>query len=81
MKKTALFLSFAALIMLAGCSKEKKCMCTSDILDDHGNPTVTYIHVESSMRCSKITKLGFERQIEGQLVRNMEDVVCTDAKD
>ncbi len=42
---------------------------------------ITYVAADAGFRCSKITRLGFERLIEGQLVREMEDVDCTEAKD
>ena len=69
-------------LLVAGCSKEKRCMCTSnETLDAHNNPVVTYVHVSNGFRCNKITQLGYERLIEGQLVREMDAVTCEEAKD
>jgi hypothetical protein len=82
MKKYAAILSLLALTLMVGCSKEKRCMCTStQTLDAHNNPQVTYIHVDNGFRCSKITQIGYERLIEGQLIREWDNVVCEDAKD
>ena len=82
MKKYAVAISLIALILMVGCSKEKRCKCSStETLDAHNNPVVTYIHVSNSLRCSKISQVGFERLIEGQLVREMDNVVCEEAKD
>ena len=72
MKKYAAIISLIALTLMVGCSKEKRCMCTSnETLDAHNKPVITYVHVDK----------GFERLIEGQLVREMDDVTCEEAKD
>ena len=82
MKKYAAIISLIALTLMVGCSKEKRCMCTSnETLDAHNKPVITYVHVDKGFRCSKITQLGYERLIEGQLVREMDDVTCEEAKD
>lgn len=82
MKKYAVVISILALMLMVGCSKEKRCMCTStETLDAHNNPMVTYIHVDKGFRCSKITQIGYERLIEGQLVREWDAVTCEEAKD
>ena len=81
MKKISLILSMAALLLVTGCSKEKRCQCTSDRLDSHNRPVVTYIHVKNGFNCRNITKLGYERLREGLLVRELEDVVCEEATD
>lgn len=82
MKKHLTLIALAALLLIAGCSKEKRCKCTfAETLDDHNNPAVTYVHVNSGFRCSKITQLGYERLSDGALVRDMEGVTCEDARD
>lgn len=82
MKRLVVLFSLASLLLMAGCSKEKRCKCTStESLDAHNNPSVTYIHVDNGFRCNKITKLGYERLMEGKLVREVETVVCEEAKD
>ena len=82
MKRNTMLLAVAALLLLAGCSKEKKCKCTySETLDAFNNPAVTYIHVSNGFSCKKITQLGYERQMEGSLVRSMETVICEEATD
>lgn len=81
MKKIFLILSLVALLLVTGCSKEKRCQCTYDRLDAHNRPAVTYVHVKSGFKCSGITKLGYERLKDGQLVRELEDVVCEEATD
>ena len=74
MKIKAVVLSFVALALMVGCTKEKRCMCTS-------THTVTYIHVENGFRCNKITQIGYERLLEGQLLREWDEVVCEEARD
>lgn len=81
MKKFFLILSLAALALTVGCSKEKRCKCLSETLDAHNNPIATYVHVKPSFKCGGITKVGFERQMEGQLVRSLEEVICEEATD
>lgn len=81
MKKISLILSLVALLLVTGCSKEKRCKCTYDRLDAHNRPAVTYIHAKSGFKCSSITKLGYERLRGGILVRELEDVVCEEATD
>ena len=82
MKKYLAVISLLALTLMVGCTKEKRCMCTStETLDAHNKPVVTYIHVNKGFRCSKITQLGYERLLEGQLVREMDNVVCEEARD
>ena len=81
MKKLIPLLALAVLLM-AGCTKEKRCMCTSvNTLDAHNKPVVTYIHVDKGFRCSKINKLGYERLIEGKLIRELDSVTCEEARD
>ncbi len=77
MKKYILFLLLAALTLMSSCSKEHRCRCTN--VDNQNQ--VTYVTADYGFRCSKITRLGFERMIEGDLVRQMEEVTCTEAKD
>ena len=82
MKIKAVILSLVALTLMVGCTKEKRCMCTSThTLDPHNNPMVTYIHVEKGFRCNKITQIGYERLLEGQLLREWDEVVCEEARD
>ena len=82
MKRHVAAISLLALLLMVGCSKEKRCMCTStETLDAHNKPVVTYIHVSHGFSCGNITQLGYERLIEGQLIREMDNVVCEEAKD
>ena len=78
MKKIALLtaLTLVALAM-TGCSKNTKCKCTANTaVDDQGRPLITYVDASYGFSCSHITKVGFERQIDGKLVRDMQDVTC-----
>ncbi len=77
MKKYIFSLLAAALLLLSGCSKERRCQCVNV---DNEN-VVTYVNADAGFRCSSITRLGFERLIEGKLIREMEEVTCTEAKD
>ena len=78
MKKTALLaaLTLVALAM-TGCSKNIKCKCTATTaVDDQGRPLITYVDASSGFACSHITKVGLERQVDGKLIRDMQDVTC-----
>lgn len=77
MKKHIFFLALAALAMMASCSKETKCRCTNVNPDELGNYATTYVRADNGFSCRKITKLGVERQLEGQYVRELEEVTCT----
>lgn len=77
MKKHIFFLFVATLVLLSSCSKERRCQCVNVNNQDE----TTYVNADAGFRCSKITRIGFERLIEGRLVREMEDVTCTEAKD
>ncbi len=82
MKKYIAVISLVALTLMVGCTKEKRCMCTStETLDAHNNPMVTYVHVDNNFRCSKISQIGYERLIEGQMIREWDSVTCEEAKD
>ncbi len=77
MKKYLFFVLLGALTLLSGCSKERRCQCVNVNNEDE----ITYVNADAGFRCDKITRLGFERLIEGNLVREMEEVSCTEAKD
>lgn len=82
MKKHTVAISILALMLMVGCSKEKRCMCTSnETLDAHNNPMKTYIHVDNGFRCKKITQIGYERLVDGKLVREWDPVTCEEARD
>ena len=74
--KKILFIIIAA-ATLAGCSKGVQCKCTATTAtDSQGRPEITYVDVDWGFSCSKITKVGIERQLEGKLVRELQDVTC-----
>lgn len=82
MKKIIAILSVVVLTLMVGCSKEKRCQCTSvSTLDAHNNPVVTFIHVDNGFHCNKITQVGFERLFEGRMVRDMDEVTCEEARE
>lgn len=63
-------------VSLTGCSKSTKCKCVAkEAVDAQGRPQITFIDVRG-MSCSKLTHLGTERLLEGELVREMEVVTC-----
>lgn len=80
MKKYFFLLAMAIIAMMTGCSKETKCYCTSVETDEMGNPEVLIVNADRGLSCKKILKLGFERQVEGNLVRELKDVTCTEVK-
>lgn len=69
-----IILGVAALMSLASCSKDHNCRCTATDGEE------TYVDLVSSTPCSRILSLGFENQIDGQLVRTMKEVTCEEAK-
>lgn len=73
MKKIFILLAFTPLLLCVSCSKERNCQCVTTETDV---PQETIINAERGMKCSKITRLGTERQIEGHLVRSYEAVKC-----
>ncbi|MBR3724398.1 MAG: hypothetical protein IKN11_03270 [Bacteroidales bacterium] len=78
MKKSAL-LAVLTLVALAmtGCSKDTKCKCTATTaVDDQGRPLITYVDASRGFACKNITRVGFERQVDGKLIREMQDVTC-----
>jgi len=78
MKKIAIELAVVAMVAAAsGCSENARCRCQAvDAVDAQGRPLVTYLDVKSSSTCKKVTKLGFEQWLEGQLVRDLYVVKC-----
>ena len=74
MKKNLIVLLAISLLTLVGCSKDRNCRC---VTTEAMYPTETVVNSDG-LKCSKITRLGFERQLEGKLVRNMEAVECED---
>lgn len=65
------------LVMLTGCSKSTKCKCTLVNNPDE----VLLVDTDNGLPCRKITKLGYERLLEGQLIRDLEEVTCVEDKD
>ncbi len=81
MKKHILVLAIAALALTAGCSKNVKCKCTALTPNDLDKYEVTYVTADRGISCKKIHKLGIERLLEGQYVRDLVDVKCEEARD
>lgn len=81
MKRINVFILIAlAAIALASCSKEKRCMC-NNVTENEGEPVQTYyVNTDRGFGCKKITRLGVERLVEGNLVRDMIDVTCKEAR-
>ena len=69
-----------AVVTLSGCSKDKKCRCTA-VTEHPLNTDVTIVSVDPGFSCKKITRIGYERQLEGQLVREVVEVTCEEDKD
>lgn len=81
MKKHILILAVAAACLTAGCSKSVKCKCTAIEPNENGKYETTYVESDRGLKCNKITKVGFERRLEGEYVRTLVDVNCERAKD
>jgi len=76
MKKILLIMALAIAVLTVSCGKERACRC----VPKGGEYTDrTMVYTDNSMSCSSITRVGYERQLEGQLVRTMEEVECEDA--
>lgn len=73
MKKHTLISASLILLLCAGCSKDHNCRC---VTTEAAEQQETIINTDRGMKCSKITRLGFERQIEGHLKRTYENVSC-----
>lgn len=73
MKKHILILASLAVMLCAGCSKDRSCRCTTTEAEVQQE---TIVNADRGMKCSKITRLGFEKQIEGKLQRTYEAVSC-----
>lgn len=59
--KKILFIMAAAMVMLAGCNKERQCKCTyNDVEDDN---SLRFIYVDGGMKCESITELAEEKHI------------------
>ncbi len=71
MKKMLLVMAVALAMLTTACGKDHTCHCTPV---NGGEKTL--VTLDRGMSCSSITRLGFERQLEGQLVRTLEDVEC-----
>lgn len=78
MKKHILISASLAIVLCAGCSKDRNCRCTTT---EAAEPQETIINTDHGMKCAKITRLGFERQVEGHLVRTYEAVSCENANE
>lgn len=79
MKKTLILLTIVASVAMVGCSKDVKCKCTATTAtDDQGRPQVTYVDVDRGFSCRKITRVGFENLLEGNLVRDLQEVNCVE---
>lgn len=70
------FLILLALLLLASCGKERACRC---VPKDGGYAERTMVYTDNALSCKNITRLGYERQLDGSLVRTMAEVECEDA--
>ena len=75
MKKNLIIVLAVSLLTLTGCGKDRLCRC---VTTEAEYPEETMINADNGLSCGKITRLGFERQLEGKLVRTMQPVACED---
>ena len=73
MKKYVLLSLVMVSLLAVSCGKEKTCRCVPKNGTDADR---TMVYMDYGMSCSSVTRLGYERQMDGQLVRTMEDVEC-----
>ena len=79
--KKSLLLSFvlaALLLCMASCKKETKCRCITT--ENPDQPVTSYIYVDPTMSCSKITHMGYEITAGTSTRREMKEVECTKVK-
>ena len=74
MKKYLIAVGIVALLLVSSCSKTRNCRCTAE--NENAQEPVTIVNVDRGMKCSSITRVGFERQSGDQLVRTLENVTC-----
>ena len=73
MKKLMVVCAVLVALLAASCGKERACRC----MPKHdSNAERTMVYMDNGMNCRSITRLGFERQMDGHLVRTMEEVEC-----
>lgn len=80
MKKHIIVLALALVVLMVGCSKEKRCKCTSVGLNHLDKHDITYIKTDAGFSCSKITHMGFERLNDGSYERQIVEVTCEEVK-
>jgi len=81
-KYIAITLVVALAAIATGCTKSTQCRCQAlQAVDAQGRPLVTYLDVSSGSQCKKITRVGFEQLLEGQLVRDVYAVKCEKSND
>ena len=73
MKKYCIALAAVCCLLVAGCAKDRTCRCTAT-----ADGEVTMINADRGLSCRNITRVGYERQVDGQLVRTLKEVTCAD---
>lgn len=76
MKKYLLFSAVLVAMMVAGCGKERACRC---VPQGGTYADRTMVYMDNGMSCKSVKRLGYERQMEGKLVRTLVEVECEDA--
>lgn len=59
--KKILFIAAAAMLMLAGCNKERQCKCAYTGVEDDNS--LRFIYVDGGMKCENITEIAEEKHI------------------
>ena len=73
MKKYMVVCAVLLALLAASCGKERACRC---VPTGGAEAEKTMVYMDNGMNCRSITRLGFERQMDGHLVRTMEEVEC-----
>ena len=78
MKKLLLALTVISALLATACNKDRVCRCVPTDIENPTNIDATLITLDHGMSCMSITRLGFERQMDGTLQRSLVEVSCSD---
>ena len=59
--KKILLIAAAAMLMLAGCNKERQCKCTYTGVEDDNS--LRFIYVDGGMKCENIPEIAEEKHL------------------
>ena len=78
MKKYMVVCAVLLALLAASCGKERACRC---VPTGGAEAEKTMVYMDNGMKCSSITRLGYDRQMDGRLERTMVDVECEEVSE